>query len=71
MNEEEKELLVQIALTDGSLIEFYKKGTDVSLCRADHCVILPKASAQKTAELYAILEDLGKTILEDENGNSE
>lgn len=56
------EHLLRFRLKDGSSMDLYRDGSTVKLCKGDHCMILPRATAQQTVDLCTMLEDAGAQI---------
>jgi len=62
------ELLVKLVLKDGSVFEFFRDADKtVRVCHDDHCLALPKATGITTTQLFALLEPLGETVIEEDD----
>jgi hypothetical protein len=64
------EHLVRLLLKDGKKIDFYRDNDHtVRVCSEEHCVIIPNATGELTTSLFALLEPLGETITDKEDGH--
>jgi actin-like ATPase involved in cell morphogenesis len=66
----ENERLVRIKCRDGTVIEFTRDETKtVRVTHEGTEITLPKATGITTTQLFALLEPMGETIIEEEDND--
>ena len=66
----ESERLARIKCKDGTYIEFTRdEKKTVRVIHEGSEVVLPKATGMNTAQLFALLEPMGETIIDEEDSD--